>query len=153
MTHDPIGFTAADPEAAYYDDGDVIQIPTIIYNEGNYYNNDTSIFTCPVTGVYMFSLSMRNAYTYYARGAIMLEANAIAVANSNDASNDHPQETATNVVIEKCDAGQRVWVRMQCRQNSETENARRVIFSGFLIQQYLKTNNMTSFYVDSSKMF
>ena len=82
----------------------------------------------------MFSLSMRNAYLYYARGEVMLESNVIAFAISNDNSGDNPQETATNVVIEKCEAGQRVWVRMDCEQNSVTKNARRVIFSGFLIQ-------------------
>ena len=73
MTHQAVGFTVADASLAGHNSGDVIKFPSILYNEGDHFNRDTGIFTCPVTGMYNLHVALRSHSTSAVAASIIYE--------------------------------------------------------------------------------
>ena len=57
-----VGFTARPSEDRIYNAITPVLFDDIIYNGGGHF--DGSVFTCPTTGLYLFSLTGRGADTY-----------------------------------------------------------------------------------------
>ena len=96
-----VGFSVIPSKSRYYTcpDFETVVFDTVTTDVTNSFDVIGSRFTCPVTGVYMFTLTIRNGSGYYARGDVMLEAMAKAVVNSNDGTAQHDHNQATNSVI------------------------------------------------------
>ena len=118
-------YTCPERETAIFD--------TIIPDTTNNFDALASRFTCPVTGVYMFTLTIRNPHGFYARVNIMFESSEKAIISSSDGTSDHDHNQASNSVIEECQAGEHVWVRTECEADFGVQSGRHVIFSGFLV--------------------
>jgi hypothetical protein len=64
-----IAFSRKDVVATSYAANQTVIFPTILFNEGNGYNNTTGIFTASVPGTYSFTLQLSvdiNEYFYFA---------------------------------------------------------------------------------------
>ena len=135
-TSDPvlIGFSVNPSQNRYYTcaDWETAIFDVVITDRTNSFDILASRFTCPVTGVYMFTLTILNIDGYYARCDIMIESSQKAIVNSFDGSSTHNFNGASNSVIEECQAGQHAWVCPYCTEDYGAMSGRYVIFSGFL---------------------
>ena len=126
---EPRNYTCETSEPAIFN---VTEIDTT-----NSYDITGQYFTCPITGIYMFSIAIRNNYGSPAQGAIHMERSSRAQVNCNDDSDDEIQisNQASNSVAIICDAGQRVWLRIWCNEDGRTSltNGKLNMFTGFLI--------------------
>ena len=124
-----MGFTAHVDGSASYNADDVIQFSVVKTNYGGYYNPQTSIFTCPYDGIYLFFSSLLGDGTS-TWGYIMRESSSLVVMGSNDESS-----SASNLVITECLMGERIWARQRYSADIIGGNAPST-FSGYLLQRY-----------------
>ena len=124
-----MGFTAHVDGSATYNADDVIQFSIVKTNYGGYYNPQTSIFTCPYDGIYLFFSSLlgdgTNTWAH-----IMRESSFLLVMGSNAESS-----SASNLVITECLRGEKMWVRPLNNDDTIDGNAPST-FSGYLLQRY-----------------
>ena len=99
----------------------------------NSYDPIAYSFTCPVTGLYLFSLSLFNQNGFYARGTLYLDKVALAYIYSSDGSSTNFFTQSANTVVTKCEKGQRVWVEETCASDGAVYFSKYVLFSGVLI--------------------
>ena len=130
-----VGFSVNPSDIRYYTcpDYETAIFDTVITDTANSFDALASRFTCPVTGVYMFTLTILNVDSYYARCDIMIESSQKAIVTSFDGLSTHNNNEASNSVIEECQAGQHAWVRPYCSDDYGVMSGRYVVFSGFLI--------------------
>ena len=57
----PVAFTAYSSNATYSTEGEVIQFQEVLTNIGDAFDVTTGMFTCPISGYYMFYLSMTSS--------------------------------------------------------------------------------------------
>ena len=71
---------------AAYPNGGVIVWNTVIFNDGNGYSNSTGRFTAPVTGRYLFSVSLLAGGTTSVYGLFNFQVNGVQVSPANGAA-------------------------------------------------------------------
>ena len=102
----------------------------------NSYNTMAYQFTCPISGTYMFSLSIRNDYNITASVNVMVESSTKIRVNCGENDDDRQgsqiQNQSSSSVVTTCNAGQRVWLDVLCYA-SNIRGVRVSMFSGFLI--------------------
>ena len=137
----PIGFTTYAAQTRVYDNYRPIIFDGVLFNSGASYDPISSMFTCPVTGVYVISLAVfAETPTYHVRVNIRIEEGANLAAYADN--EDFTASTASVTAVIECDAGQRVWVATESGSNSHNlfgtdhPNQLRTSFSGFLLHAY-----------------
>ena len=137
VLNDAIGFTAIHSDDGEYREGDIVKFNEIVTNIGNHFNPLNYIFTCPIKGMYMFSVSVLSEYNNKgSRIALMRDgAGLVDVYLSQDASpTDVMYNSASAVIVVECDIDQRVYV--EATQTSYIDWSRHAShFSGALIQR------------------
>ena len=132
-----VGFTAYPSELRSYTcsdpDDEPLILDSIMTDTTNSYDPIAYSFTCPVTGLYLFSLSLLNQNGFYARAQIFVDGFDLAVSYSNDGTSDHFFSHSTNTVVTNCEKGQRVWVDETCTSNAAVHHEKNILFSGALI--------------------
>ena len=106
-TTEPIGFSAKLNGNVILNQYEIIPFDDVLSNFGGHYSTKTYSFTCPVHGVYTFSLAL-NQYNNDQIQAILYQ-------NSNElirslADNGVYRNSATSTVIIECNAGDQVFV-------------------------------------------
>ncbi|KAL4241049.1 hypothetical protein ACF0H5_001827 [Mactra antiquata] len=133
---DVIGFTAVLDNAV--DDiplGSNILYDRIHYNAGSHYDPNTGVFTCPRSGMYLFSVFVEvHSENDIAEGnvKIMINGNSFVYAISEPSKLGH-DSTGGNVLIQHLARGDRVWVETNDVNNQDLFHAFNS-FSGVLIQ-------------------
>ena len=92
-----------------YNSGDRGKFPVVLSNIGGGYNAGSHEFTCPVSGVYMFSTSTLTGPQAYGIMSIMV--NGVRTVTTHADSHGNAWDQGTNMVVVNCDHGQKVWVR------------------------------------------
>ena len=94
--------------------GSTVVFDSVIYQDGNGYNPGNGVFTCPETGVYMFSVVIDNNNPADSTGkeiTVKLKVDsvwkALVVSEKFHSTQD---DQNSNLVILKINQGQRVWV-------------------------------------------
>ena len=128
-TYEIVAFAANVDGSATYNTNDIIQFSTVLTNYGGYYNPDTSIFTCPYDGIYLFFSSLlgdgTNTWAH-----IMRESSFLLVMGSNAESS-----SASNLVITECLRGEKIWIR-QSHNGDTIGGTAPSAFSGCLLQRF-----------------
>ena len=113
---------------------------TVIFNRiqssfGDAYEPVSSMFTCPVTGVYVIYLTVTSNVGSQFRAFIYHEGYTMAVWPDNDVDT---RNTGSTSVILDCEAEQRIWIRAQINGDmyGNPNDARISSFSGFLLHAY-----------------
>ena len=106
-------------------------------NIGNHYDPITGRFTCPWTGVYLFSLTITSENNFYAVIDIVKEGNMLVSAIGDD----FDLIQGSNFVITECIAGERVWSACKFENScvlflNDDDIRRYSSFSGYLLQKY-----------------
>ena len=135
----PVGFGAYATRPEQYGANDVVKFTGVISNIGNHYNPNTSKFTCPCNGLYLFSVNMnayQNAPMYI---EIVRDHEYLVGAMAINSNCDHfPYASAFTIV--ECNIGQAVWVRSVYYSNNYMygdSSQRSSHFSGALIYAYV----------------
>ena len=121
-------------EERIYNDGDIVIFDGAVSNFGGYFNLETSIFVCPYSGIYWFSVSCFSEVGYSCTPAIYVETSLIlkTIGKGND---DHENQGTSSTVVE-CKAGDRAWImNVNSSQMYDTLD-RTNSFSGFLLYKY-----------------
>lgn len=120
-----------------YEADAVIPFPGVAF-ESEFYDNETSTFTCPLTGVYHFTLSANFRLTEepYQGGVEMVRGGAIIATVASmmhpDSQEKFPMSSIS--VITTCDEGQEVVNRASVTSRIFGESSiRYTTFSGFLL--------------------
>ena len=128
-TYEIVAFAANVDGSATYNTNDIIQFSTVLTNYGGYYNPDTSIFTCPYDGIYLFFSSLvgdgTNTWADFMRNS-----NWLVCMRSYDESS-----SASNLVITECLKGEKIWMRQHQDADTIAGNIPST-FSGYLLQRY-----------------
>jgi hypothetical protein len=111
----------------------VIPFNNVILNEGQGFNVNTHIFTCPVSGTYNFQTSLLSTGGSAVVTEIVKEGNRLVQAHAQPFRNTHAQ--GFNSVFTKCDKGENVWVRLD-RYGDKVHSESFTTFSGFLLWEY-----------------
>ena len=102
-------------------------------NYGEHHQTDTSVFICPVDGLYCFSVNVVSSdAAEMMTGRLMMDQRELTGYQS--AFDENASQTASTFGIFECLQGQRVWVRTSggdtITYTMSGENARS-LFSGF----------------------
>ena len=134
----PVGFTAFPDVTRLYSEREAVLFREVTFNSGDAFDADTSAFTCPTFGVYIFTL----VYTQRATSArlhIMKETDVLftLVADQSHAVAAPTWSTSSGTVVVQCDSGQRVWVQSNTSGQVFSQNNRlkHTVFVGFLLSK------------------
>ena len=97
--------------------GSTVVFDDVLFQEGNGYNSKDGVFTCPETGVYMFSVVIDNGQNGEVVAAQLLVDSAWKSYVVSEERNEHQEDQASNLVIFNVYEGQRVWVETFCYTN------------------------------------
>ena len=126
-----VAFTAYPTATRTYDAGFTVLFDGIITNIGGFYDSDTSVFTCPYTGVYLFNVVLLSENGQYMDASITKEGSILAYAY---ADNNNADQGSTTVVTE-CQAFDSV--RIECYgNNNQLALGQRSSFTGVLLSAY-----------------
>ena len=96
--------------------GSTVVFDLVIYQEGNGYNPKDGVFTCPETGVYMFSIvidngNLQNMTEQAATAMLQVDfvMKAVVISEEHHQGQD---DQSSNLVILKVKQGQKVWVEI-----------------------------------------
>ena len=134
----PVGFTAYSSTSRAYGGHDPVIFDGVLANFGGAYDSISSTFTCPVTGVYVISLTLTSTVGEQAQAQITKESSRMlaALADNDEAS----LNVAAVTSVFECGAGERVWVRTDANSPQgvygSTGDGLRTGFSGFLLNAY-----------------
>lgn len=133
----PIGFTAYVETKRTYNIFEPVIFETTLSNIGNAYDSHSSIFTCPVTGVYVITVSVTGRPGTVSDVNIMQD-NQWLVSAYADSAADHISAATMTAVVE-CTSGQRIWVesaQLSTTYGDHVAYWRSTAFSGFLLNAY-----------------
>ena len=103
-----VAFTAfSDPTLAIYQPSQLAQFAYAPTNLGSHFDTSTSVFTCPVSGVYEFRLHLHSTEAYAALLLVYLNDDVIASALAQDSTF---AASASTSAITHCEALSRVKV-------------------------------------------
>ena len=102
----------------------------VITNIGNAYDVDSSTFICPISGIYMFSLSLMSAAGHFSQAYIMHQGSVIVRAFADDDASAYA--SSSNVAFVQCTQGQSVWVMTSSANGHEMYPAQYTTFTGAL---------------------
>lgn len=108
-----VGFTVQAFSHRNYTDGEIVVYEEVVTNYGGHYDPSAGIFTCPVTGYYLFSLSTMNPGGQTTATRLLVGSYELLYTWARDDSQEH----STTVGISLCEAGQSVYTicrRQQC---------------------------------------
>lgn len=132
-----VAFTAFATEFRDYNASDVILFDGIISNYGSHFNNNTSTFTCPYSGLYLFMLHVTNhtPKSIFAQ----IDINGVKVVSTHCVEHDlHEHEInrqCSNSIIIICEAGSEVKVTNKNNGCAMVGNSNRhSTFSGMLVR-------------------
>ena len=128
-----VGFSAYTLEERAYNDGDVVIFDGVVSNFGGFFDFDSSIFVCPYSGIYWFSVSCLSKIGYPCTPAINVETKEIL--KTHGATGSHGNQGSTSTVVE-CKAGERVWVRNVSDDEAYNGWDKTNSFSGFMLHRY-----------------
>ena len=132
MMTTPIAFTAYSNKEADCDQGAVVQFNSIVTNVGGFYDENSSIFTVPTDGLYLFSASVRTAQSTQSMWSGISHEGRILV---DQYSSGNGNDQGSSIALVECVAFDNVWV--ECRgDNREIAGERVSSFSGVLILPY-----------------
>ena len=127
-----VAFTAIANEHQTVQDGERFQFQTVLTNAGGWYYPETSDFTCPFDGYYMFTFTLLTHQNLVARGYIYPEEGQLGpltiADSSSDIRNHYGSGTSTHFV--HCKQAEKVWV---ASAGLSDIHAYYTIFSGMLI--------------------
>ncbi|KAK3580693.1 hypothetical protein CHS0354_017974 [Potamilus streckersoni] len=104
-----IGFssTIANEKGLQVHDNEIVHFDTVLHNDGNGFNKESGIFTCPLSGTYFFTLSVMTSHGYHT--AVHLLVNGQIKGNSYaNGADSWDQGSISNIF--RCEAGQNVWI-------------------------------------------
>ena len=128
----PIAFHAYHTSSAGYNTKVTVKFRGVTLNEGDHYDPNTGVFTCPADGIYVFTVSLYSNSRYYSTVDLVHEGEAQARAYGS--AGDADQGTVTAVL--RCNHGDEVWVQTTPEQTIVTyshESEKLGVFSGFLL--------------------
>lgn len=134
MTEVPaVGFTAYVSAGRRYSTNEPVIFDTILFNIGDAFDPISSIFTCPVTGVYVVTVSVASYSSGYAQVIIVKEGQKQTGVFADDVSGQI--SAASTSAVTACIAGERVWVESTAGATSIRANVdvRDTSFSVFLL--------------------
>ena len=102
--------------------GSKIVFDYVIFQEGNGYNPHTGVFTCPESGVYMFSVVLTHGNTdkvgSYIRSRAVLKVGTSTKANIvTEQHHTYQTDQSSNLAIVKLYKGDKVWVQVFAENN------------------------------------
>lgn len=130
-TFEAVGFSAFGFSGTF-GEGDTIPFPGIISNVGGHYDVTNSVFTCPITGLYVFHASLTSQSGYFMTADIMRNSTAL-VTVVGDVTN---LIQGSNMAVFVCDQFDTVYVESKFDQDNRMlgDSERRYnSFSGFLL--------------------
>ena len=114
----------------------VVPFPVVVTNIGGGYDPTSGKYTCPVDGVYVFSVSVLSQHSKLGLCSLIVgwDKKTTAYADGRGSSFGH----STNMITTQCNAGQQVW----CQSYHDTLHVyvydseyRYSTFSGFLLHK------------------
>ncbi|KAK3590572.1 hypothetical protein CHS0354_039704 [Potamilus streckersoni] len=88
---------------------EIIHFDTVLHNEGNGFNKQTGVFTCPLSGTYFFTISL---LTHPGSPAyVHLIVNGQIKANSFAYGITYSDQGSISTIV-RCEAGQNVWISL-----------------------------------------
>ena len=108
-----------------------VSFPLVMTNVGGGYDPNTSKYTCPVTGEYLFSAAVMSKLGYVAHPRIVIDGHNKVSVWSDGRGGSHGQGTV--VIVVKCNQRQQVWVNASGDLYDSESNFS--IFTGVLINQ------------------
>ena len=133
-----MSFTAYADASRYYGEHQPVLFNRVLSQFGNAYNPVSSTFTCPVTGVYVISVTVTSIIGDRMRCQIMWESSVYLSAYGDNDGSTYNSASATQII--ECAAGERIWIR----SNGSSGNTmygdgsafRLSSFCGFLLHAY-----------------
>ena len=131
----PIGFSAyATADVDYASSGAIVIFDDVVSNFGGYYDNASSIFWCPVNGVYLVFVNIMGTATATANVEIMVDDVPVGRARADmDAAN---QNKGSGFVLVDCSVGQNVWIMNNYNSQVVFAGTRQSTFSVYLLHAY-----------------
>ena len=123
-------FTAAAVSNRAYDGSQPVIFDDIITDVGNAYDVNSSIFTCPVSGVYMFSMSFMSTPDNYSEVFLMHQGSAVIRLYADDVVSSYT--SASNLAFVQCSQGQSLWVMTSSGRDAHDVHVY-TTFSGMLL--------------------
>ena len=94
-----------------------VQFPVVLTNVGGAYNATGSEFQCPVSGLYMFSVSLLSQKGNLGNAHIMVNGE-MKVTTYSDGREAPRWDHSTNVVLTECQAGHKVWIQVPSMEDN-----------------------------------
>lgn len=135
-----VGFTAyLDHNVNHLGIDQSIVFNNILFNDGGAYHNSSGIFTCPVTGVYMFFFEVGSGSRHQIVAKLVVNGSNTVDGIADSEYHDNHEAQGSNMAILKLSAGTRVWVENYRWADKFVEGGttdRFTTFSGILLYQY-----------------
>ena len=126
-----VAFTACPSENLNFSPESIIQFGEALTNIGGFFNTDTGIFTCPVNGLYLFSMSIHTNYDVNINAVIYKDGIELVKIASSIAGAIH----GVNSIVTECNMFQPVWVECVDIEGS-IPGDRKSSFTGVLLVEY-----------------
>ena len=134
-----VGFTAyLDHNTNHLGIDQTIVFNQILFNDGSGYNHATGIFTCPVSGVYLFFFDVGSGSAHQIVARLVVNGLNKVGAIADSAFHTYHEAQSSNMAILKLSAGAHVWVENYRWSDKFVEGDttdRFTTFSGILLYQ------------------
>ena len=126
-----MAFTASPTSRGTYQPEQPVIFDNVISNFGSAFDPQSSVFTCPVTGVYMFSVHLMGLAGSHAQVALFVDAGVVFQVISDNIRGAY--NPASNVAFASCYQGQSVWIKTFLRSNQQIYEYSYTSFSAMLM--------------------
>lgn len=134
-----VGFTAyLDHNVNHLGIDQSIVFNKILFNDGGAYHNSSGMFTCPVTGVYMFFFEVGSGARHQIVAKLVVNGSNTVGGIADSEYHDSHEAQGSNMAILKLSAGTHVWVENYRWADKFVEGGttdRFTTFSGILLYQ------------------
>ena len=131
-----VAFTATPGALRTYQPEEPVIFDYDFSNFGSAFEPQSSVFTCPVTGVYMFGVNLMSDDGTHAQVALFVDEGFIFNVLADDVSSN-VFVGASNFAVTSCSQGQGVWVKTYSRENQKISASRYTTFFGVLIAKWI----------------